>query len=157
MSNHHIAPHVSGLLCAGSPAAILRAVVPIIILAIQCQAGSISWRHVRQEVSKVIPSLAHADAASSVVMVCGALRGHAPLPDRAPHVIEALNIWILRPFVAVSDSRFTDATTLIISQNNFSLHTNAPFVFGLGLARSVQLHAGPSFYPAASAQSTRFA
>ncbi len=78
-------PTVSALLGACCPAAILRAVVAIVVDAINRMLRGGASPHVQEKHCEVFPSIADSDAASTVVHVLGrgrvAATGAHPLPD----------------------------------------------------------------------------
>lgn len=83
----YVAPSVSTLLDAGSPLAVLGAVVAVVVLTVNAVplAGTLS--HVSQEVSKIVPSTADPDAPAAVVEETDALGVVTPRPHRGPNIV----------------------------------------------------------------------
>ena len=79
-------PAISGLVIPGSPAAIRRRVVAIVVNPFQSQ----SWRapaHIRDKVFKVFPLKTHLDASTSVVFPGMIAQIAAPFAHRRPYSI----------------------------------------------------------------------
>lgn len=78
---------IGGLLFPSRPSAIFRAIVAVVVDAINRVTGRRARTHVQKERFKFIPSIADANPASSVVTVCAAVGVSATVPQRQPGVV----------------------------------------------------------------------